>query len=115
MRLRGKVDGNQPEIVKALRQIPHLTVVSTANLGGGFPDLAVGWMGQNHLFEVKATAKDQLTDDEETFHETWTGRVYVVTSADDVLRVLGIIARVPESMYPIAWSHDDDDDNAICE
>lgn len=87
---RRKVDNNQKEIVDALRQIPGLTVKSTAALGKGFPDIAVGYKGRNYFFEIKATHKDTLTPDEEKWHGFWRGHVQVARSAREILESLGI-------------------------
>lgn len=42
MKLRGRVDANQPEIVRALRDI-GASVVSLANVGQGCGDILVGY------------------------------------------------------------------------
>ena len=76
VRHRGRTDGTQTEIVKALRKL-GATVAVTSALGDGFPDLVVGWRGVNHLVEVKngslSPSKRELTPDEEKFHATWRG------------------------------------------
>lgn len=48
MRRRARVDDNQAEIVKVLRQL-GATVRPTHTVGDGFPDLVVGWRGKNYL------------------------------------------------------------------
>lgn len=83
MRRNGRVDGNHPEIVKALRQA-GMSVAITSGLGGGFPDLVVGWRGVNVLLEVKDGTKPPsaraLTADEKDWHAKWGGQISVVES-----------------------------------
>ena len=87
-----RVDDNHSEIVKGLRAI-GATVRSTASVGQGFPDLAVGFHGQTWLLEIKDGSKSPsrrtLTPDEQKFHSTWRGAAAVVTSLDDALRTIG--------------------------
>ena len=49
---RRRVDKNQTEIVKVLKQL-GCSVVSLADKGHGVPDLLVGYKAQNYLVEVK--------------------------------------------------------------
>lgn len=88
----GRRDGNHTEIVKALRQIPGVTVADTADLGRGFPDIAVGMAGKTYLFEIKDGAKPpskrKLTPAEQAFFDEWTGHVAVVCSLDEALELL---------------------------
>lgn len=94
MRTKAKIDLNQPDIVKALRDIPHVSVHSTAALGKGFPDLCVGYRGKTYLFEIKNPAlvpsKQRLTPDETTWHSDWFGHVAIVTTADQILDHIGV-------------------------
>lgn len=68
---------------------------STAAIGDGFPDLAVGWRGVTYLLEVKDGSKPKskrtLTPDEQKFHNEWRGAAAVVTSLDDALRTIGAL------------------------
>lgn len=91
MRRAAKVDANHSEIVAALRKI-GATVTSTATVGRGFPDLAVGWRGMTLLLEIKDGAKPtsarQLTDDERKWHAEWRGHADVVESVEQALRAV---------------------------
>jgi hypothetical protein len=96
VRLRGKVDANQGEIVKALRGA-GASVTSLADLGDGCPDLLVGVRtpsrpeGVTVLMEVKSGPKDALTVDEIRWHSAWRGgALCVVRSVDEALGVLGL-------------------------
>ena len=91
MRHRAKTDANQAAVVDALRRI-GCSVRSTASIGAGFPDLAVGYRGQNFLLEVKDGAKApsarKLTDEEKRFALEWRGHYVVVTSANDAIAIV---------------------------
>lgn len=91
MRRAAKIDANQTEIVKALRQV-GASVQSLASTGKGCPDLLVGFRGVNWLLEVKDGQKvksaRKLTDDQVVWHESWRGRVYIVESVDQALSLL---------------------------
>lgn len=92
MRIRGRTDGNQKAIVRKLRQL-GISVHSTANLGKGFPDLAVGYGGRTYLLELKDGSRypsdRKLTDAEQKWHSQWKGHVATVCSLDDILREIG--------------------------
>lgn len=101
----GRVDENQPTIVKQLRDVPGVSVAITSDLGDGFPDIIVGFRGRNWLFELKMPGK-KLTTDEIGWHQTWTGQVNVAYSVEDVLLVIGAVsmsefsdARLAQEMY----------------
>lgn len=91
MRRQAKVDANQAEIVRALRQA-GATVQSLAPVGDGVPDLLVGWQGKNILMEVKDSnqppSKRKLTTDEHSWHQNWRGTAYIVESIRDAMMVL---------------------------
>ncbi len=93
MKLRPRTDANQPAIVKHLRQIPGVSVEILAAVGGGVPDLLVGYRGENYLLEVKDPAKipskRRLTDDQEVWHANWRGQAAVVMTFEDCVRVIG--------------------------
>lgn len=87
MRQRGRVDDNQPEIVKRFRDCGY-SVAITSNIGGGFPDIVVGKYGVNILVEIKdgtkSPSKRKLTEDELAFHQSWRGAACVIESEEDV-------------------------------
>ena len=87
MRTRGRVDENQGSIVSKFRGA-GFSVAITSNLGGGFPDLAVGKYGVTVLVEIKdgdkPPSKRKLTEDEERFHSSWRGAACVVECEEDV-------------------------------
>lgn len=79
MRRAAKVDGNQAEIVEDLRKIPDCTVAVLSAVGGGIPDLLIGYRGFNFLVELKDPTqpkhRHELTDDQKKFHAEWKGQV----------------------------------------
>ena len=101
MRLRGRTDANQSQIVRDLRKMGAV-VFSTANIGSGFPDLLVGWRGANWLFEVKDSnqppSKQKLTDDEKDFHLAWNGQVAVITSAEQAMEIMTLMPSLKSAL-----------------
>ena len=88
MRRNAKADDNQPQIVKAFRQLGY-SVAHTHTIGKGFPDIVIGRDGVNTLVEIKDGLKTksqrQLTPDEKEFHEAWRGTVVIIESVEDVI------------------------------
>lgn len=100
MRLRGRTDSNQREIVDALRQA-GCSVCILSNLGNGVPDLLVGAKRRNVLMEIKAGGAD-LTEDERTFHRSWRGRpVVTVRTKDEALATAGMVRALMQSPAPL--------------
>jgi len=69
--------------VDALRAV-GATVTITSNVGGGYPDLSVGFRGKTYLIEVKMP-KGKLTPDQEIWHSEWQGHAAIVESVEDAL------------------------------
>jgi len=88
-----RVDGNQKQIVQALRQI-GASVVTCHAVGQGFPDICVGWQGATYLLEIKDPSKpirDQaLTPSQVRFQEEWRGHVAVVKTVREALEAIGV-------------------------
>jgi len=82
------LDGNHHAISDALRAI-GAKPVSTASVGSGFPDIAVGYRGVNVLLEVKngdkPPSKQALTEAEKNFHETWPGQISIVRTPEEAV------------------------------
>lgn len=89
MRRAARVDANQAEIVAALRQV-GASVVLLHQVGGGCPDIGVGYRGRTYLIEIKAKG-GTLTEDEREWHQQWRGQVAVVYSREEALRVIGAL------------------------
>jgi hypothetical protein len=91
LRRIARVDGNQADIVSALRKI-GASVSPTHTIGGGFPDLVVGFRRRSVLFEVKdpkqPPSKRKLTDDEAIWFGNWKGEAYVIETAEEAIAIL---------------------------
>ena len=97
-RARYQADGNQAEIIAALRAAGcTVSVIGGANGNTGVPDLLVGrseYMAgglamRNYLLEVKAPGVD-LNDAQKLWHATWGGQVAVVRTVEQALTVVGL-------------------------
>jgi Holliday junction resolvase len=85
MRKAAKRDGNEGEIVKALRQQGASVVF--LNMADA-PDLLVGLGGITYLVEIK-TPSGRLRSGQIRWHESWRGSpVAVVRSVEEALEVL---------------------------
>ena len=84
MRWDARKDENHAEIVAGLKQACR-SVAETHRLGGGFPDLLVGFGGKMWLFEVK-TKEGKLQKSQLEFFETWRGpKPIVVRTLEEAL------------------------------
>jgi len=86
-RRAAKIDANQKDIVKSLRQIPNVTI------SVGHDDILVGYNGVTYWFEIKrpeVIGKDgvvrpsKIRDSEKKLLETWKGHYAVVSSFDEI-------------------------------
>lgn len=84
MRRAAKVDGNQREIINALKAIGCDVEVI------GLPvDLVVGYRCRNFLVECKnPKGSNRLTDGQKEFIARWRGQVRVVRSAEEAIRLV---------------------------
>ena len=93
MRRKARVDTNQAQVVKELKQA-GVSVLHTHQLGEGAPDIIVGYGHTNLLVELKdpdkPPSKRRLTPDEQEFFDTWRGEVIVAHRAEDILGWFGI-------------------------
>ena len=87
MRQAARTDGNQAEIVSALRVV-GAKVHCTHQAGSGMPDLLVCFDGKLYLMEVK-TPRGRLTDEQKEFMQDFP--VVVVRSITDALRCIGVM------------------------
>ena len=93
MRTHAKRDANQSEIVGALRKV-GATVTDLASVGGGCPDVLVGFRGRNYAMEIKdgslPTSRRVLTPAEQAWHATWRGQCAIVNSVREALAIIGV-------------------------
>jgi len=92
MRARPRKDANHTDIVGTFRAC-HCSVLDTAALGNGAPDLVVSLnINKTLLIEIKDGTKPpsqrKLTPDEQKFRDNWKGDYRIVTSVDDVIQLL---------------------------
>jgi hypothetical protein len=94
MRKASRVDDNQVEVARALRDA-GATVMHLHRVGGGCPDLCVGYRGITYLVEVKDGSKppsaQKLTPAQEDWHRDWRGHACVVNSPEAALAAIGAI------------------------
>ena len=71
------------------------TVQTLGQVGDGCPDLLVGFMHINWLFECKNPAhppsKRRLNAKQVKWHREWNGQVCIIETLDDALRAMGLI------------------------
>lgn len=84
-----RTDANQARIVSALRRA-GATVKCAHRVGGGFPDLVVGYRGTNILIEIKTVA-GRLSPKQKKWHSTWSGKVFTVKTIVGAMRILAVI------------------------
>ena len=101
IRRAARIDANQPEIVRVLREA-GATVQPLHTVGKGCPDLVVGYNGQNYLLEIKdPTAVNKAGKfrpshrdrDHADWHVNWRGQVQIVWSAVEALQAIGVLRR----------------------
>lgn len=87
-----RVDGNQKEIVDALRAA-GADVIDLSGVGGGVPDLIVGYGGRNFLMEVKNPktryGRRGLNKNQKAWWADWKGEwPMIVTTPSEALAAL---------------------------
>lgn len=92
-------DGNQTVIVAALRQVGAL-VQHLHTVGGGCPDLLVGFRKRLVLLEVKDPTQKpsdrKLNEAEQKFHALWKAAglpVFVVENVEQALEAIGLAGK----------------------
>jgi hypothetical protein len=87
MRYAARVDKNQQDVVKALRDAGCYVYVI------GLPvDLLVGYNGQTYLVEIKDGPKKALTRLQQDFFGNWIGGgLHRIESPDEALRMIGVL------------------------
>ena len=97
MRRAARIDDNQNEIVKHLRD-HGATVQILSMIGKGCPDILVGYTNAagvsfNYIMEIKdgnkPPSQQRLTPDEERWFENWKGAAAVVNSTLEVDFIMG--------------------------
>jgi hypothetical protein len=99
-----KIDANQVDIVKALRQY-GCSVTHLHEVGRGCPDLLIGIHGRTGLLELKDGTKPPSartrTLDQKEWVATWKGGPHaLVTDVDGALRFARVLAFGPNGSDP---------------
>jgi len=91
LRRAARIDENQPGIVKALNDLGASVQLLHA-VGGGCPDLLIGWKGKNYLVEIKNQRKpkgdQQLTPAQVYWHNGWTGQKAIARTIEEVILII---------------------------
>lgn len=90
-----KRDGNHGEIVDALRKA-GASVLDLAAVGGGAPDLLVGYRGVNYLIEIKDPSQKGagLQQNQIDWIDAWRGaKPAVAWDVREALAIVGVIVR----------------------
>ena len=89
--MRRRRDDNHNEIGKVFSDL-GCSVFDIHTLGGGIGDYIIGLCGLNILVEVKDGSKPpsrrKLTPAEKTLHDTWKGRIEIVESVEDAVKLV---------------------------
>ncbi len=85
-RINAKVDKNQKQIVKALRQIPGVSVEV------GHDDILLGYKEKTYWYEIKCDEKAPLKPKQIELTQSWRGHYQVVWCVEQILSELGIKA-----------------------
>lgn len=97
MRRAANLDRNHAEVVTSLERA-GMKVQSLASMGGGVPDLLVGFRGLSCVLEIKdgtlPPSARGLTEAEKNWHATWPGHAVIVESAEAA--VLAVIEHARE-------------------
>ena len=91
MRRAARIDENQPGIVKALVDMGASVQLLHA-VGGGCPDLLIGWKHKNFLIEIKNPKKpkadQRLTPQQVYWHNGWAGKKAVARTLEEVIAII---------------------------
>lgn len=81
-------DLNHNEIKMAL-EAAGASVCDTHKLGGGAPDIAVGFRNENYWMEIKQ-ANGKVNKLQQEWHDNWRGSVFVVRTPEEALDAIGV-------------------------
>jgi hypothetical protein len=87
---RKRKDTNHSEIVEACESV-GASVLDLSNVGGGAPDISVGFRGKNFFLEIKRNGKQRLRASQTDFATAWRGQYTRVDCAYDALRAIGAV------------------------
>lgn len=82
------VDRNQSSVVKHFREL-GASVTHLHSVGGGVPDLVVGYNGENYMVEVKSP-RGKLNEKQVEYFNNWNGQICVIRTNKEVEELLGL-------------------------
>lgn len=85
-RVYGNPDENQKGIVDLARSIDAKVEITTG-VGGGFPDLVIGFRNQTHLAEIKKPGED-LRKSQQLFVQRWPAPVWKIETGQQLVDAL---------------------------
>ncbi len=89
-----RVDANQKEIVAALKNV-GASIIDTARVGKGVPDLIVGFRNETFLMEIKNPktqyGKKGFNKLQAEWANNWNGgKVSIVRTIEEALKAIGL-------------------------
>lgn len=95
MKLRAKVDSNQPQIVSVFRKM-GCSVAHTHQIGKGFPDIVISLKTKSGSKTLAVEIKDgdkvksarKLTYQETIFHEYWQDEIPIIETVEDAINLV---------------------------
>ncbi len=88
MRRAPRTDGNQPEIVAALRKAGW-TVMIISGAGENRPDLIIAKAGETWALEIKnPRGYNRVSKGQAEWQATWEGKCAVVRSAEEAIAIV---------------------------
>jgi len=86
--MRNRVDANQREIIRAAEKM-GASVIDLSQVGGGIPDILIGYRGKNYLIEIKNPETGGcLSDKQSSFVDNFRGDVRVIYDVQQLFFVL---------------------------
>lgn len=83
--MRYQRDKNHSEIVKAAGLV-GATVLDLSQVGGGCPDILIGYRGLNYLIEIKNNDTfGKLNERQKLFVDNWRGHVAEIREIDELI------------------------------
>jgi len=102
-RRAAKVDANQSDLVKVMRDM-GASVIITSSAHDGFTDTVVGYGGVTVLAEIKDGSKvlsdRQFTPKQVDFHRDFKGAITVIETLTQAIALVNEIRRVSKQVNP---------------
>jgi Holliday junction resolvase len=105
-RRAAKIDANQSELVKIMRDM-GVSVKITSSAHDGMTDLVVGFGGITVLVEVKdgsrSPSERKFTQKQVEFHSSFAGAITVIETVDQAIQLVNLIRQVAAKIN-INWN-----------